>query len=358
MGNSKNILMVLGVIIILAAAGVFLVFKYRGGTTSDNVVTSGFCVDVYNPSKAYNGTTLFTDSHDRDNPKIYEVNMNGNVVWEFTIPDNWTPGRPIVGFDAELLSDNHILISISGTGIYEINRSGNLVWSHLDQKNSHDADRLPNGNTIYVFGNNDQQTDAVVKEVDSSGDLVWSWYAKDNYLPRFPTSQYSSQGWTHTNAVQRLSDGNTLISLRNFYLTTIVDENGKVVKEYDWSSFGSDTDPHEPQIYENEGTLVVCLQNDSPYVAVEIDQENRETLWTYSNTSLRTTRDADKLPNGNFLIVAVNNGGTSDYVNMNDDFSTIIEVTRQGEIVWQLDFKNAPVGRNPGWFYKAQRIGV
>ena len=349
MGNSKNILMVLGVIIIMTAVGALLVFKPRGGTTSDNVVTPSFCVDVYNPSKAYNGTTLFADTYSKG---VYEVDMNGNIVWEFTIPDAWKTGGGAAGLDAEVLSDNHVLISVGHKGIYEIDRSGNLVWSHLDSKCDHDADRLPNGDTIYVFGMNDTASDAQVKEVDSNGNIVWSWYARDNYLHRYPPSQYSKEGWVHTNAVQRLSNGDTMISMRNFFLTTIVDENGNVVKEYDWSSYGDNTDPHDPEIYESEGVMLVCLQLDSPYAAVEVSLENKDNvIWTYPSSGLRTTRDADLLPNGNVLITTVD-------TTVSGQRSVIIEVTPAGEIVWQLELKNAPVGKNPGWFYKAQRIGV
>ncbi len=260
----------------------------------------------------------------------------------------------IVGFDAQVLPDNHVLITISGSGIYEIDRSGNLVWSESDPKVSHDSDRLSNGNTIYVFGNNDETTDASVKEVDSNGTLVWSWRASDYYSQRYPSSQYSYQGYAHTNAAQRLSDNTTLISLRNFDLTAIVAENGSVVKEYDWNSFGADVWPHEPQVYEDDNTLVVCLQDDSHSVMVEVDRENGSTIRTYENLNLRTTRDADRRPNGNYLIVSVDIGGT--IIDDSDDTSVIFEITPQGETVWQLDYKNAPIGHNPGWFFKAQRM--
>jgi len=290
-----------------------------------------FVVEVYDPEKAYPGTTFFTDSHDSNNPRVLEVDMNGNIIWQFTIPQEWRPGGEIVGFEAELLPDNHILLAITRSGLYEIDRSGNLIWSYEDPKVSHDADRLPNGNTLYVYGADDQENDAVVKEVSPQGTIVWSWYARDHYLQRFPPQQYAHQGWTHTNAVQRLSNGNTLINMRNLYMTTIVDENGDIVKEYDWSKYGADTDPHEPQLYENENLLIVCLQNDSPYVVVEVDAENGEEIWTYSNSYLRTARDADKLPNGNVLIVAVHNGGTSDYVNMEDDTSVITQERSRGQ---------------------------
>lgn len=322
--------------------------KTSSGTQSD------YHISTYNANKAYTGTTLFSDTHDSDNSKIVEVDMNGNVVWKHMIPRQLVKGAT-VGPDVELLQNNNVLFVMSNSGVYEIDRNGTTVWSYLDPKVSHDADRLANGNTLVVFGNNDTKADAQVKEVNTAGKIVWEWYAKDVYGndPRFKNTEM--QGWTHANAAQRLRNGTTMINLRNFYLTIIVDVSGKVLKEYDWSKFGKDTDPHEPEIHEDDNTLLVCLQNDAPYVAVEINMANEEVIWTYNNSNLRTARDADKLPNGNVLIVAVDKGGTGN-TNTNDDISTMIEVTPAGEIVWRLDLEKKPVGNNPGWFYKAQRV--
>lgn len=52
------------------------------------------------------------------------------------------PQGPIVGFDAELLPDDHIILTLSKTGLFEIDREGNILWSHLDPDVSHDADLL------------------------------------------------------------------------------------------------------------------------------------------------------------------------------------------------------------------------
>ncbi|MEW5995152.1 MAG: hypothetical protein AB1744_12260, partial [Candidatus Zixiibacteriota bacterium] len=83
---SGKVILVFVLILSAAGAGAFFVAR---GAPSTTTASSPFVVSVYNQAKAYNGTTLFTDTHDRDNPKIYEVDMNGNVVWEFTLPDNW-----------------------------------------------------------------------------------------------------------------------------------------------------------------------------------------------------------------------------------------------------------------------------
>lgn len=327
----------------------------RSDIAESKIEEAGYKIDIYNLNKVYNGTTMFGDGSDSSSPKIVEVDMNGNIIWEYKISPNLIKGK-LVGFDTELLSNNNVLMVLSQSGVYEVDRDGNIVWSYLDPKVSHDADRLLNGNTLVAFGNNDTKDDAQVKEINHAGEIVWEWHAKDVYGNDMRYKDIQMQGWTHANAVQRLKNGNTMINLRNFYLTVIVDKNGSVIREYDWSKFGNDTDPHEPEIHEDDNTLLICLQNDSPYVAVEINMETEEALWTYTNHNIRTARDANKLPNGNVLIVAVDNGGTNNNVDMQDDFSTIFEVTSNGETVWRLDLKNISVGKGPGWFYKAERI--
>jgi len=297
---------------------------------------------VYDPNKAFNGTTLFTDVHDPLNPKVVEVDMTGKIIWEYIVPSNL---RKFIepGMDSELLPNGNILIVLPQYGVIEVNRSGNIVWQHLDNKISHDADRLPNGNTIYIWGGNDTYSDPQVKEINSTGGLVWSWRAYD-YLYNDTYKNISREGWTHANAVTRLSNNNTLISLRNFNITIEVNKSGAIIWAYNWTQFG--TDPHEPEIQPNNN-LLVGLQRDPLYNVVEINRTSGAVVWNYTLNGLRTVRDSDRLPNGNTLIQGVMEDGQE---------STLIEVTQSGEIVWQLNLKNAPAYRSPGRFYKAQRI--
>lgn len=227
-------------------------------------------IDIWVKDKACNGTTLFALAHPK-NPRIVEVDMQGKVVWQYVLPENLKQyTNP--GFDVELLPDNNILFVLPLKGVYEINRKGNIVWSYLDKKVSHDADRLPNGNTLVVWGGDDKISDAQVKEINPKGEIVWSWYAKEHF--------------------------------------------------------------YKP-----------------PHQVVEIDRDTGKTVWKFSYPKLRTARDADRLPNGNTLIVGVIEG---------EEESTILEVIPAGEVVWKLGLKNAPAKmgekKGPGWFYKAERI--
>ncbi|MCP4589252.1 MAG: PQQ-binding-like beta-propeller repeat protein [bacterium] len=302
-------------------------------------------VDVHDPQQVCAGTTLLPDLHNPEQPRIIEIDMEGELVWEYVIPDNLRQfTNP--GLDVELLPDDHILFVLPRNGVYEIDRDGTVVWSHLDAQVSHDADRLDNGNTLYNWGGGDQKGDAQAKEVTPAGELVWSWSAKDEFDVD-PYAEIYREGWTHANAVTRLKNGNTLVSLRNFNLTVEVDPQGEVVWSFDWSTLGGD-DPHEPEALPDDH-LLICLQHDTPHQAVEIDRDTGEVVWEFFVEGMRTARDADRLPNGNTLIQAVM---------MPDDESVIFEVTAGGEIVWQLKLKDSPATGTPGWFYKAQRVCV
>jgi len=330
----KRIVLVLMILIVLT------LFYLETMAASAGLADLSFEVDVYNPDKAWKGTTILADNHNRKKPRIVELNMKGEIVWKYDLPDhlrNYT--NP--GFDVELLPSNTVLFVLPGKGIYEINRQGKVVWSHLDKKVSHDADRLPNGNTLYVFGNEDKESDAQVKEVNSEGKIVWSWYAKDEF-DKSPYKDVYKQGWTHTNAVTRMVNGNTLISPRNFNCIVEVNSLGKVVR-----IIGEEylEHQHDPEILPNGNILVANHQE--PHEAIEIHAQTEAIVWRFAipKRKMWPVRDADRLPNGNILIT-----GTT----------LLVEITPDKEIVWRLKLKNVNFRSRKEaparGFYKAQRV--
>ncbi len=335
-----------GIVIFLFFCVISVVAIFSGCTTMNSkaimynpaIVDPDIHVDIYRPEKAFNGTTLFADNHNPDKPRIIEVNMRGEIVWEYVLPAHLKQyNNP--GFDVEWLPNNNILFVLPRNGVYEIDRNGNVIWSYLDERVSHDADRLPNGNTLVVWGGGDTPDDAQVKEINPKGKIVWAWYAKDHFF-RLPYRDISNQGWTHTNAVTRLSNGNTLISLRNFNFLIEVDPQGKVVKTI---GEGLMRYQHDPEVLSNGNILFV--NHKRPHTVIEIDT-NGKIVWQYimSDSNTWPVRDANRLPNGNTLIT-----GTT----------KIIEVTQDGELVWQLTLKGITFERQQAarlGFYKAERI--
>jgi hypothetical protein len=312
-------------------------------TTTDLVCEEGkFCVTVYDPDKAYEGTTFFVYKYS-DPDILYEVDMRGNVVWSYELSGELGSSQT----EAELLPGDTILLVAVGGGLYEIDREGNILWSFGDTKVSHDADRLSDGNTIYVYGMGDQKTDAVVKEITSEGELIWEWYASNHfdYPPYSEIDPAEEGGWAHTNAVTRLDNGNTLISIRNFDMIVEVDPDGQVVDNIADSDIVDS--PHDPSVLDN-GHILVAHQTSTYHAARELDPDADpvEIVWEYGFTDQDDfpIREANLLPNGNALITGS---------------KRLVEVTQDKEIVWQLglvdpDFssgENASKG-----FYKAERL--
>jgi uncharacterized protein YndB with AHSA1/START domain len=295
-------------------------------------------VDVYQSDKAWAGTTLMRDCHTAGRPRIIEVNMLGEIVWEYEIPQNLSRyTNP--GLDVERLSNDNILFVLPTKGVYEIDRNGNIVWSYLTSKISHEADRLPNGNTIFVFGADDQKDDAQVTEVNPQGKIVWTWYARDHF-DEPPYADIYDGGWTHTNSVTRLPNGNTLLSPRNFHFVVEVDPQGSVVRTI---GDGILREQHDPEMLPNGNLL--ASSHVKPEQAVEIDPETGEVVWEFTIRERENypLRDTNRLPNGNTLIT----GSTK-----------VIEVTAEGEIVWQLSLGVTFTGMDAAGlgFYKAERI--
>jgi outer membrane protein assembly factor BamB len=314
-------------------------FTYRQPLTDPDIY-----VDVYKLDKACNGNTLFADIHRPQRPRIIEVNMQGQIIWEYVLPQNLRQyTNP--GFDVEWLPNNNVLFVLPLKGVYEINRDGDIVWSYLNKNVSHDADRLPNGNTLVVFGGWDQISDAQVKEIDPKGEIVWAWYAKDQF-DRKPYKNIQRQGWVHTNAVSRLPNGCTLISLRNFDRVIEVDPQGEIVWSFDCRHIGRH--PHEPEIQPG-GTMLFAARRHRWDPAIEIDRETGEIVWEFHERGLDLLRDVDRLPNGNTLVVGRDK---------------IIEATPDREIVWRLRVKGLLETKSPRkrsqrpnkFLYKAERI--
>lgn len=298
-----------------------------------------FIVDITVPEKIQPGTTILADNHDENNPRIIEVNRLGEIVWEYPLTaDLKAYTNP--GWDVEPLTNGNILTVFPRKGVYEIDRDGQVVWKYSNSKVSHDADRLANGNTLVVFGAFDTKEDTQIKEVNQQGTIVWSWKAKDSFDTE-PYASISEEGWTHANAVSRLSNGNTIVSLRNFDLIAEIDPDGELVRTIGEGIFDAQHDP----VVLPDGNMLVA-NHVVPNEAIEMDPAGT-VIWKYivRGRGSWPVRDANRLGNGNTLITASDR---------------IIEVTPDGEVVWQFRLSQGPfIDRSESsarGFYKAERI--
>ena len=158
---------------------------------------------AWSAERLANGNTLIASYSER---RVIEVDADGNVVWEFNTP----------ALNARWLPNKNILISTySGRKVIEVrHKSQDVVWEYEAQDNVHDAIRLKNNNIVYVWKHG-------AREIKRNGDIVWEW------LGALPKSKLYS--------VQRLTNGNTLLSDYGLGRVIEVAENQEIVWEYEVS---------------------------------------------------------------------------------------------------------------------------
>ncbi|MBM3153609.1 MAG: hypothetical protein FJZ96_15635 [Chloroflexi bacterium] len=311
------------------------------------IKAADYKVSIHDAARVFPGTTLLADMSQVEWPRIVEVDFSGKIVWQHRL--RTARGERSALLDAALLENGNILYTITNRGIYEIDRSGRVVWKHEDPGASHDADRLPNGNTLYNRAWQPKGSPVVV-EVDREGRTVWSWNGVEAF-DKPPFANVDHEGWMHVNSVTRLTNGNTLISIRNFNTVVEVDPSGKVVWQITFRGhdkrIGLATEGkivgvlnHEPEPLDN-GHILLALRQ--PQRFVEIDRATGTEVWSWSHPdgdrALFLNREANRLPNGNTL------GSAGD---------KLIEIAPDGTIVWQI---HAPSGgQNERKFHKAIRI--
>lgn len=318
-----------------------------------------FEVTTWVPEKTFNGTIIFNDMLFG---RVVELNMEGKVVWEYYVNnqsierdgdgcsyrltdahdyvggvERVRKGMPqfdkVVTTDIDYLENGHILITWMHHGVLEVDREGNTV-NFLDYpKASHDADLLPNGHILIA-----SSPESSVVEVDWDGNVYWRWNATEELDQKsilgVDPALLLHADYTHLNAATRLPNGDTLISLRNQNLILIVDYE----KNIKWSYGGAVLHhQHDPLLLNSTHILIPDGGTRAGRVLI-VNMLTQEIVWQ-PDLDLKRVRDANLLPNGNFLLV-----DTSHW--------RIIEVTPDGEIVWEL---KVPVEMK---VYRAEKFGV
>jgi len=312
-------------------------------------------VTHYEPSKTYNGYTLFAPFGEYD---AWLIDMEGWIVHHWKLA--YKPGM-----FARLLPNGNLLYGGSFPGnrvgpdlgvtfygvLCEVDWDGDLVWKHEDPHINHDFWRLDNGNTIAVAyekvpdkiklkvkgGLPEKGTDYVMWgdkliEITPDNEVVWEWRAHEHLDPEqdiiCPCDK--REEWTHMNTSTVLPDGNILISIRNTDTIAIVEKtSGNII--WKWGP-GEISHQHEPTLLENGNILL--FDNGShrqalpPYSRViEVNPKTNKIEWEYKDdppTEFFSSLMAgcQRLANGNTLITET-------------EWGRIFEVTHEGELVWE-----------------------
>ncbi|MFQ3320114.1 MAG: hypothetical protein ACI80F_002190, partial [Natronomonas sp.] len=243
--------------------------------------------------------------------------------------------------------------------VVEIDRdTKEVVWSYswydrfMSYHEVHDADRLENGQTVII--DMGQHRTFMVNE---SGAVTWEWSAIENLdkgsefwknhvngtSRESHTYEGPNQDWTHMNDVDELENGNLLMSIRNFDVLIEVDpETDDIVRVIgEPGNRGLMYEQHDPNYLDNHDNVIVAdSENDR---IIEYNTTTMEEVWRYEGPSaddqLRWPRDADRLPNGNTLIV-------------DSRGFRALEVNETGEVVWRHDLSD-----RRAIIYDADRLG-
>ena len=294
-----------------------------------------------------NGHTLITDggqpggataAQPGSGSKIIEVDADGNVVWLFPSIRLRLLRAGDQGLDwahnADRLPNGNTLISDTGHDrVIEIDAAGTIVWdsddvalsdgSALDYPN--DANWLPDDHLLITDRDNHR-----VIEIARDGTIVW----------QFGETGAPGNDDSHLNGphnADRLSTGNTIVADSNNNRIIEVAPDGSIVWQYppppparsrlrtsalpllDW--------PRDADRLSNGNTLITDSRHDR---IIEVTPSG-QVVWEYDDLEL--PYDADRLPNGHTLISGAPGGG-------------VIEVDVTGAIVWQ--YPPAPTGTIAG----------
>ncbi|MFB6193557.1 MAG: aryl-sulfate sulfotransferase, partial [Halobaculum sp.] len=261
--------------------------------------------------------------------RLVSVAPNGTTEW---VVDGSKSGARWF-YDVDPLPNGNLLVvstNSDGTLVFELNpETKERVWAEsFDFHDTHDVDMLPNGNLLIANMRNFSDgvsNDRVLVYNRTTDETVWQWRFRNHY-PNATDGGFG-EDWTHVNDVDRIGEGRYLVSPRNFDQVIVIDrESGEIVHRLGEDG-NHDTlfEQHNPDWLMSESgnptILVADSENDRVVEYAKRDGEWVKT-WELGTGQLAWPRDADRLPNGNTLIV--------DSLN-----HRVIEVTPQGRIVWE-----------------------
>jgi len=202
----------------------------------------------------------------------------------------------------------------------------------------HDVDRV---NESVLLVADISFPDGVYMVNTTTDEVIWRWNVSEDYSSD-SGGDYPGD-WTHINDVEYLPDGRVMANLRNQDQVVFLEPGEGLIE--DWT-LGEDG--NHDILYEQHNADYIPAERGGPAVIVA-DSENDRVVeyqrsdgewklsWLWKDAQLSWPRDADRLPNGNTLIV-------------DSHGQRIFEVDPNGTIVWKRGF--------PDGGYDAERLGT
>jgi hypothetical protein len=280
--------------------------------------------------------------------RIVGVGPRGEVEWIHNGSDldvTWF-------YDVDALDNGNLFVSGTASGastVYEYDpEADEIVWKQRFEEvhDTHDADLINNGTEILVANMRNYNTTSEVNEDRifvynrTTEEITWEWqFETQTNWTKSQGGTYAAEppkaDWTHVNDVDKIGDGQYLISPRNFDQVMVINRSTREIDLRLGSDNNHDVmhEQHNPDYHESEDGNPTITVADSENDRI-VEYEKRGGSWTRtwelgSNQDFNWPRDADRLPNGNTLVTDSNN-------------QRVVEVTPQGEIVWEFYAPWAP----------------
>jgi outer membrane protein assembly factor BamB len=205
-----------------------------------------------------------------------------------------------------------------------IDTDGKIEWEAPCNYSNHDITLLPNGNVLYA------SAVATVTEIAPDKTIVWQYTSK-------PKEGYT--GRVEVHAIQRLANGNTMISENGNSRFIEVNKQGTIVKEHPYTIQNHDAhsetrlarlldNGHYIASHERDATVREYDETGKVVWSYKLDLNNQQAIPGHKGHGTDVYH-ALRLKNGNTLIAAGSN-------------NRLIEVNKEGKIVWSVERDELP----------------
>lgn len=278
------------------------------------------------------GYTFQGDTNPKKPARLISVGERGETQWTYN-----SSKRGAWFFDVDPLPNGNLLVSSPRDGstlVYELDPdTRERVWEQrFDLEDTHDVDRLSEDELVIANMREWNDTEAGKGSDDrifvynlTTDEVTWEWYFRNHYPTT--TDGGMNDDWSHVNDVDPIGDGKLLLSPRNFDQAVVVDMETKNITNRLGSDDNYDVmrEQHNPDWMVSENgtpTILVADSGNNRIVEYAYENGNWTQTWNVGAGTLNWPRDADRLPNGNTLVVDTLN-------------HRVVEITPTGEVVWE-----------------------
>ncbi len=311
-------------------------------------------VTVYDRDKAWDGLNFYTSGHE---PGAILMDMEGNVLHEWTCP--FLKAWPELSSEeqnenaqywrfAYLFDNGDVAAVFEGYGLVMLDKDSNVLWTKFTGEH-HDVAVAADG-TIYTLAR-EATTSTVLRPgapiledyvvlLDRDGNEIESAsilnaFLRSDFLDALDGLQIYGD-ILHVNSISILkdgmveglpqfADGSVLLSMRIPSMLAVMDMN---TLEITWVAKGAWVAQHDPCVLPGGDILLFDNEGyEGRSRLIEFDPVTGEQVWTYHGDDpndfyTQTCGSVQRLPNGDTLATESDRG-------------RVIEVTPEGEIVWE-----------------------